>query len=276
MLARLGAFFAGSLCLFIAGFLLIRSVPGVSQVGLSRLATDPSWHPTPDASGTFSLVSAAAGSVLVTIIATLLAVPIGVAAAAGSVYFVPPWLGRAMDNAMSVLAGLPSVVLGLWGLTTLVPIVARIRPPGTSALAASLTLAIMIVPTVFVASSSALIAVPRHMLDAARAMGLSRWGSLRAAVLPVARPALVVGAVLAMTRALGETMAVVMVAGNVASLPHSVLDPVRTLTANISLEMAYATGAHRSLLFASGTLLMALIALMVIASRRWMPEVSRA
>lgn len=271
---RLGAVFAGSLCLCIAGFLLVRSAPGLSQVGVSRLITDGTWHPTPDSSGTFSLVAAIVGSAIVTVLGTLLAVPVGVAAAVGSVYLVGPSLGRAMDLCVGVLAGLPSVVLGLWGLTSLVPLIATWRPPGTSVLAASITLSIMIVPTVYVAAASAFRAVPRQMLDGASAMGLSRWGTIRAVVLPVARPAIAVGGVLATTRALGETMAVVMVAGNVAKVPNSVFQPARTLTANIALEMAYAAGAHRSLLFASGAVLMVVIAVMVVLSRRFMPEVA--
>lgn len=276
VLGRIGALFAGSLCLFIAAFLLMRSAPGLSQVGIGRLVTDASWHPTTDASGTFSLVAAIAGTTIVTVLATILAVPVGVAAAVGSVYLVRPSVGRAMDLGVGVLAGIPSVVLGLWGLTALVPLIAKLRPPGTSVLAASITLAVMIVPTVYVAAASAFRVVPRHMLDAAIAMGLSRWGTLRIVVLPMARPAIAVGAVLATTRALGETMAVVMVAGNVATVPHSAFDPVRTLTANIALEMAYATGTHRSLLFASGAVLMMVIAVMVVMSRRLMPEVAHA
>jgi len=271
---RASALLAGSVCVFIAGFLVLRAAPGLVDVGATRFISDGTWHPTPDASGTFSLLPAVVGSVLVTVLAALVALPLGVFAAVGSVFITPRGFARAMDMGMGVLAGIPSVVLGLWGLTALVPLVARLRPPGTSVLAASLTLSVMLVPTVYVTAASAFAAVPRGMLDAAAATGLSRWATLRSVALPVARSGLVVGAVLALTRAMGETMAVVMVAGNIAEVPRSILDPFRTLTANIALEMAYAEGNHRSILFASGALLMAVVTGLVLASRRLMPEVA--
>ncbi|MDZ4753223.1 MAG: ABC transporter permease subunit, partial [Phycisphaerae bacterium] len=153
---------------------------------------------------------------------------------------------------------------------------ARIRAPGASLLAAALVLAVMVVPTIYVASRGAFKSIPKTCLDGATALGMTRIGILRAAVLPTVKPALAVGAVLAITRALGETMAVVMVAGNVAAIPRSLFDPVRTLTANIALELPYATGLHRSALFAGGAGLMALTWSLVVLgrciSRAWSGE----
>jgi phosphate transport system permease protein len=268
VVSRASAAIAGGLFVLIAGFLILRAQPAFAELGLVRFVADSSWHPTPGTEGEFSLVPAMVGSVITTALATLIAVPIGAGAALGAVYFVRPSIGRTLNVLVGVLAGLPSVVIGLWGLTTLVPWIARIRAPGTSVLAAALTLAAMIVPTVYVTASSALNAVPRSELDAAAAMGLSRWGTIRAVVVPMMRPAIVLAALLAIARALGETMAVVMVAGNVAAVPSSVLDPVRTLTANIALELAYATGLHRAALFASGAALLLLVWVLVVGAGR--------
>lgn len=268
VVSRASAAIAGGLFVLIAGFLILRAQPAFAELGLVRFVADSSWHPTPGTEGEFRLVPAMVGSVITTALATLIAVPLGAGAALGAVYFVRPSIGRTLNVLVGVLAGLPSVVIGLWGLTTLVPWIARIRAPGTSVLAAALTLAAMIVPTVYVTASSALNAVPRSALDAAAAMGLSRWGTIRAVVVPMMKPAIVLAALLAIARALGETMAVVMVAGNVAAVPSSVLDPVRTLTANIALELAYATGLHRAALFASGAALLVLVWVLVVGAGR--------
>lgn len=269
---RASAACVGGLFVLIAGFLFWSARPAFAELGLARFATDASWHPTPGVEGEFDLVPAMVGSVLTTLLATSIAVPIGAGAALGAVYIARPWIGRVLNVLVGVLAGLPSVVIGLWGLTTLVPILAAWRAPGTSVLAAALTLAAMIVPTVYVTTSAALNAVPRAELDAAAAMGLTRWGTIRAAVTPYLKPAVVLATLLALARALGETMAVVLVAGNVAALPKSVLDPVRTLTGNIALELAYATGLHRAALFASGAVLLVLVWLLVLGAGRWSTE----
>ncbi len=272
--SRGAAAIVAGLVLLVGGFLVYHALPALREVGVARFLSDRSWNPTPGPEGQFNLLPAIVGSALATAIATMIAVPVGVGAALGATFLVRPWVGRTTDALVGVLAGLPSVVIGLWGLTALVPLIAALRSPGASLLAAALTLAVMIVPTVYVTSTAALKSVPQAMLDGATAMGMSRWGTIRATVIPIVMPALTVGAVLAVTRALGETMAVVMVAGNVASIPHSILDPVRTLTANIALELPYATGLHRSALFAGGAALMLLSWILVLVSRR-LPTVFR-
>ncbi len=273
-ISRASAAIVGGIFVLIAGFLFLSARPAFAQLGFARFVSDPSWHPTPGIEGEFDLVPAMMGSVLTTALAALIAVPIGSGAALGAVFLVRPPIGRTLSVLVGVLAGLPSVVIGLWGLTTLVPLLAKWRAPGTSVLAASLTLAAMIVPTVYVTTNAALNAVPRAALDAAEAMGLSRWGTIRAAVAPMLRPAILLGALLALARALGETMAVVMVAGNVAAVPRSLLDPVRTLTGNIALELGYATGLHRSSLFASGAALLVIVWMLVLGAGR-LPGTSR-
>ncbi|MGR9108666.1 MAG: PstC family ABC transporter permease, partial [Gammaproteobacteria bacterium] len=157
-------------------------------------------------------------------------------------------------------------VYGLWGLTTVASWIGRLSPPGTSLLAGIFILALMILPTIALTSEAALAAVPGDYLRGAAALGLSRWATIRRVALPAAGSAIASGVLLAAARAMGETMAVLMVCGNVAQYPRSLFDSVRTLTANIALEMAYAMDYHRAALFVSGLLLMLLVLLMVGAA----------
>jgi phosphate transport system permease protein len=191
--------------------------------------------------------------------AVLLAAPLGIACAIFGHFFAGTAVKRVYSMMMALLAGIPSVVYGLWGLTVLVPLIGLIEPPGSSLLAAILVLALMILPTVALTSASALEAVPDSLLRGAAALGMTRKGQILGVAVPAARVGIIGGVLLALARALGETMAVLMVAGNVVQTPHSIFDPIRVLTTNIALEMAYATGMHRSGLFASGLLLTALV-----------------
>jgi phosphate transport system permease protein len=160
---------------------------------------------------------------------------------------------------VELLAGIPSVVYGFWGLTTLVPLINQLHPPGASLLAGILILALMILPTIALTTHAALLTVPGEYLRGAAALGMSRWGMIRGVALSTAKTGIVAGIMLAAGRAIGETMAVLMVAGNVVQHATSVFDPVRTLTANIALEMAYAMNDHRAALFVSGLTLMLLV-----------------
>jgi len=162
-----------------------------------------------------------------------------------------------------LLAGIPSVVYGLWGLVVLAPIIRRWQPPGVSLLAGVMVLAIMILPTIALVMDTAIAAVPKPHLESAAALGLGRAATVFRVILPTAKVGILTALVLGAGRAIGETMAVLMVCGNVVQLPASVFDPVRTLTANIALEMAYATADHRAALFVSGLMLLGLIVGMV-------------
>jgi phosphate transport system permease protein len=148
----------------------------------------------------------------------------------------------------------------------LVPIIARLHPPGPSLLAGVIILSIMILPTIALVADASFANLPDDYLKGAAALGLSRWGTIYGVVLPSAKSGLITGVILQTGRAIGETMAVLMVCGNVVRTPHSIFDPIRTLTANIALEMAYAMGDHRAALFVSGLLLMALVAALVLAA----------
>lgn len=249
----------------VVAFLSKESWPLLRDIGLTRFLTDDGWHPTEQSYGMMPMLTA---TLAASFGALLLAAPLGLASALFCRFYAPPALARRYRRMLGLLAGIPSVVFGFWGLTVLVPLIARWEPPGASLLAAVLILALMVLPTVALTSDTALGAVPANWLHGAAALGLSRRGMLFGVAIPAARRGIFAGILLAAARALGETMAVLMVAGNVVQSPSSLFDPVRTLTANIALEMAYATGDHRASLFVSGLLLTALVLLLVLGTFR--------
>lgn len=256
---------AGGILLLVMVFLVRESLPVLADGGWRRFFLDQSWYPLEGAFGIMPMVWA---SLAASLGAILLATPFGLAAALFQLYYAPPMLARLQRLMIALMAGVPSVVFGLWGLTVLVPLIGSWQPPGASLLAAMLVLALMILPTVALTSASALAAVPANLMHGAAALGMSRKGQILGVALPAARSGIEGGILLAIARALGETMAVLMVAGNVVQNPTGLFEPVRVLTANIALEMAYATGAHRAGLFASG-LMLTVLALLLAGLAAW-------
>ena len=246
-------------------FIFKETLPALNGPGLLRFVTDDSWHPLENQFGMLPMLW---GTLACTGLAVLLATPLGVGAALFCSYFAPPSLVRPFRGLLTLLAGIPSVVFGFWGLTVLVPLIARVEPPGASLLAASLILTLMIVPTVALLSEAAINAVPESYARGSAALGLSKDATIRKVILPAAKSGIVAAVILAAARALGETMAVLMVSGNVVQTPTSIFEPIRTLTANIALEMAYATQFHRSTLFVSGLVLTFVIAALAIVAYR--------
>ncbi len=224
----------------------------------AKFTLSQGWYPLEEQ---FNMMPMILASILVTVCAVLFALPLGLGSAIYLVHFAPPASKQSFRLFLNLLAGVPSVVFGLWGLTRLVPIITQWQPPGTSLLAAALVLALMILPTIALTCASAIAAVPSSILNGAKALGMSRKTCIIHVVLPSARSGIQGGILLAIVRALGETMAVLMVSGNVVQLPSSLFDPVRVLTANIALEMAYAMDYHRASLFFSGLLLTVLVGL---------------
>jgi phosphate transport system permease protein len=259
------AILASGLLALILAFLFRESWSLLARVGPFAFFSGGGWHPT---EGSYDLTPMLAASAAVSGLAILLAAPLGVASAIFYRFYAPPVLARTYRWIIILLAGLPSVVLGLWGLTVLVPIILTIAPPGASLLAGGLVLSLMIVPTVALTTEAALAAVPASYWSGAAALGLSREATIIKVALPTTRKSIFAGIMLATARALGETMAVLMVSGNVVQLPTSLFDPVRTLTANIALEMAYATGDHRASLFISGLTLTLLVLGLAALARR--------
>lgn len=256
---------SAAILLLVVGFLLYQAAPALASVGGWRLFADPGWHPASDATtGEFGIIALLAGSLFVTAGAALVATPLAIASAIFCRYVAPPPLATAYRRMLEVLAGIPSVVYGFWGLVALVPIISSLHPPGASLLAGALVLGLMILPTIALLTDSALASVPQATVSGAAALGLSRWRIALQVALPAARGGVVTGIILGVARAVGETMAVLMVCGNVVQVPDSVFEPVRTLTANIALEMAYAFGDHRSALFLTGLVLTLLVIVIVL------------
>jgi len=249
-------------------FLLREGLPAFSEVELSNLFS-VRWYPTFDLFGLAPLIL---GSLLVTVVAIVIALPLGVASAVFVREVAPFWLRDILKPLIEVLAGIPSVVLGFFGLTILAPLV-RVylgAPTGLTALTGALLLGYMALPTIISVAEDALDAVPKSYRDASLAMGATRWQTIWMVVVPAARAGLVTAVMLGMGRAIGETMAVMMVTGNAARLPlelDAVLRPVRTLTATIAAEMGeVAQGStHYHVLFSAGIILFGLTFLINLA-----------
>lgn len=258
---RMVAMIAALIMVLILLFLVLESWPALRHINPVRFFIDNAWYPLDDQ---YNLLPMVTGTLYASSGALLLAIPLGIASALFMVFYASPPIAMLYRRLIELLAGIPSVVFGFWGLTTLVPLINQWHPPGASLLSAILILMLMILPTLVLTNYAALTVVPKEYLQTAAALGMSRWGMIYGVVLPAARKGIVAGILLAAGRAVGETMAVLMVAGNVVQHADSLFTPIRTLTANIALEMAYAMGDHRAVLFVSGLLLLLLV--MVLTS----------
>jgi phosphate ABC transporter permease protein PstC len=246
------------LCLFvIALFIFKEGLPFLAKVGFKDFLFSSDWRPDSGHYGIFPMI---VSSLLVTFGALLIGAPLGIAGAVFLAEFAPPWMTRVVKPAIELLSGIPSVVYGFIGVMVLAPFIrATAGGPGLSVLAAAIVLGVMILPTITSIAIDALNSVPQSYREGALALGATHWQAVRLVVIKAARSGLLAGTILGMGRAIGETMAVIMVAGNAVKMPVSVLDSGRTLTANIALEMGYATGMHRQALFATGIVLFVVI-----------------
>ncbi len=253
---------AASLVVIIVGLLVIESATALRDVA-GRLVSDPSWHPAPRASqGAFGIMPMVWGTLAVTVGACALAAPAGVASGVFCRFYAGRRLAAGYRGLIGLLAGIPSVVYGFWGLVVVAPLIAEFQPPGAGLATGVLVVGLMITPTIALVADAALGAVPVEYVQGAAALGMGRGTIVGAVAIPAAAHGLVTGVVLGAARAIGETMAVLMVCGNIVRTPTGLFDPVRTLTANIALEMGYALGDHRSALFVSGLILMAMVCVM--------------
>jgi phosphate transport system permease protein len=257
---------SGVILVLILGFLVWETRPVLQTISLNQFWHDPGWHPTEQA---YNLMPMVVGTLGVTLGAVILATPLGVLSAVFCQYYAPAGLSHGYRRLIELLAGIPSVVYGLWGLVVLVPLINQVHPPGSSLLAGILILALMILPTVALLTEASLASLPPAYWRGSAALGLGTWATVQGVCLPAIRSGMLTAVMLATARALGETMAVLMVCGNVVQVPESVFAPIRTLTANIALEMAYALDLHRSALFASGLVLMLVVAGLVVLTDWW-------
>lgn len=253
---RLFALSSVAALLLITVFIVREGAPLIYRVGLTNFFS-VDWHPT---AGRYGIALMIVGSAAVTLGALAFGVPLGIACAVVLGEMAPRRVRLLLKPSIEILAGIPSVVYGFMGIALVLPwIREHLGGPGASGLAGSVILGVMILPTIIAISLDALQAVPRSYREGSLAMGATEWQTIWRVVLPAARSGIVAAVILGIGRAVGETMAVVMVTGNAVQLPHSPLDPLRTLTANLALEMAYAAGDHRAALFATGIVLFLVI-----------------
>ena len=258
------AFSALSALLLIALFIMSEGLPFMFRYGLKGFLFSSEWQPQAGKFGIFPMVVA---SLWVTLGAMAIGAPLGVAGAVFLTEFVPRSVMRVVKPTIELLAGIPSVVYGFIGVIVLAPLIrGHLGGPGLSVLAGSVVLGIMILPTVISISIDSILAVPQSFREGSLALGATTWQTVHMVTVKAARSGIIASIILAMGRAIGETMAVIMVAGNSVKFPHSPLDSVRTLTANIALEMGFATGLHRQALFATGVVLFLVIMVLNIVA----------
>lgn len=249
-------------------FLFANGIPAMKEIGFGEFLSGQMWKPKNDIYGILPMI---VGSLYVTAGAIVFGVPIGILTAVFMAFYCPKRIYKPLKTATELLAGIPSVVYGFFGLVVLVPVVRSLgrvlreagviksAGNGSSILTAALLLGMMILPTVIGLTESSLRAVPEQYYEGAVALGATHERAIFRVVLPAAKSGVVAAIVLGVGRAIGETMAVIMVAGNQARIPSGIFRGVRTLTANIVIEMGYATGLHRESLIATGVVLFVFI-----------------
>lgn len=241
--------------LLICLFLFANGLPAIGKIGVFDFLLGKTWAPS-DSPASYGIFPMILGSVYITAGAIAIGVPIGILTSVFMARYCPKGLYKFLKPATELLAGIPSVVYGFFGLVVIVPLIRNIfGGTGSSILAASILLGIMILPTIIGVSESALRAVPESYYEGSLALGASHERSIFNIMLPAARSGIMAGVVLGIGRAIGETMAVIMVAGNQARMPAGLLKGIRTLTANIVIEMGYAADLHREALIATGVVL---------------------
>jgi phosphate transport system permease protein len=247
------AFSSISILAVIAFFIFEQGVPLIWKTGPAPFLLGERWFPSKGAFGIFPMI---VGSFWVTVGALIVGVPLGVACAVFLCELTPPSVSIILRPTIQLLAAIPSVIYGFWGLIVLVPLIRNtLGGPGLSVLAGSLVLGIMILPTIISISEDSLRALPRTFKEGALSLGATHWQTIWRVLLPASRSGIVASIILGMGRAIGETMAMIMILGNAVQMPGSILDSTRTLTTNIGIEMGYATGDHRQALFATGVVL---------------------
>ena len=251
-------------------FIFEEGIPLILKVGPKAFLLGQKWIPSKGLFGIFPMI---VSSFWVTLGALLFGIPLGLACTIFLSELIPPSVGTLFRPAIQLLAAIPSVIYGFWGLIVLVPLIRNhLGGPGLSILAGSLVLGFMILPTIITISEDALKALPPSYKAGALALGATHWQTIWRVLIPAARSGIVAGVILGMGRAIGETMAMIMILGNAVKMPVSFLDSARTLTTNIGIEMGYASGGHRQALFATGIVLffiiMALNTLAIFLSRR--------
>lgn len=246
-------------------FVLVSALPLFKEVRLSDFLFSTHWLPTSRKDPGFGILSFIIGSLYVTFGALVIAVPLGIATAIFLAEMSTPKMAEVLGSAVQLLAGIPSVIYGFFGVMVIAPKVRQLfGGSGYSVMSASIVLAIMILPTIISISEVAISAVPKGYKEASLSLGASKWQTIFKVILPAARPGILASIGLGIGRAVGETTAVLMVGGNAPIMPKGLTSMVRTLTMNIATDMGYASGLHRTALFATGAVLFVFIMLLNI------------
>ncbi|HIW60216.1 MAG TPA: phosphate ABC transporter permease subunit PstC [Candidatus Anaerobutyricum avicola] len=244
-------------------FLFANGVPAMKEIGFADFLLGREWRPGNDIYGIFPMII---GSIYVTAGAIVIGVPIGLLTAVFLAKYCPAGIYKVVKPGVELLAGIPSVVYGFFGMVVIVPMIRNtFGGTGSSILAASILLGMMILPTIISQSEASIRAVPDSYYEGSLALGATHERSVFCAILPAAKSGILAAVILGVGRAIGETMAVIMVAGNQARMPGSIFEGVRTMTANIVIEMGYAEGLHREALIATGVVLFVFILLINLA-----------
>jgi phosphate transport system permease protein len=238
-------------------FIFEEGLPLILKIGPKAFLFGEKWIPSKGLFGIFPMI---VSSFWVTLGALVIGIPLGLACTIFLSELIPPSIGLLLRPAIQLLAAIPSVIYGFWGLIVLVPLIQNyLGGPGLSILAGSLVLSFMILPTIITISEDSLNALPPSYKAGALALGATHWQTIWRVLLPAAKSGIVASIILGMGRAIGETMAMIMILGNAVKMPASLLDSARTLTTNIGIEMGYASGDHRQALFATGIVLFLII-----------------
>lgn len=251
--------------LLIAGFTLAKGVPAIQEIGLLKFIFGMKWKPGANIFGVFPMIVT---SLYATIGAIVVGVPIGLLTAIFIVEVAPRNISNILSPMIDLLAAIPSVVYGFFGLIVVLPIIDEVfNNGGNSLLAVIIILGVMILPTVINISAYAIKTVPNEYKEGSLALGATKMQTMFKVTLPAAKSGILAAVILGIGRAVGETMAVLLVAGNAAIMPESIISRVRTLTGNIAIEMSYATGLHQEALFATGVVLFVFIIILNITLR---------
>ncbi|MDD3984686.1 MAG: phosphate ABC transporter permease subunit PstC [Methanobacterium sp.] len=258
------AFLSIIIILLIIIFIFSEGLPFMESYGFLKFIFGSIWDPS---SGDYGVLPMIVGSLGITSLALVFAIPLSLLCAIYMAEIAPKTMRKILKPVIETLAGIPSVVYGFFGLIVLVPIM-RIHFGGTgfSMFTASIILTVMILPTIISVSEDALRFIPHEYKEASLALGATHWQTIKNVIFPAAIPGIITAIILGMGRAIGETLAVIMVAGNVAQFPTTISDPVRALTSNIAIEMGYATGIHYSALFGTAIVLFIIIIILLVVA----------
>ncbi|AXV38031.1 MAG: phosphate ABC transporter permease subunit PstC [Methanobacteriaceae archaeon] len=243
-------------------FIFLEGFPAIQDYGFFNFVFGMDWSPSDNQFGVFPMII---GSLGITALSLLMAIPLGIFCAIFLAEVAPNSMRKLLKPTIQTLAGIPSVVYGFFGLIILVPFMReQFGGTGFSMFTASIILTVMILPIIISVSEDALRSVPLEYKEASLALGATHWQTIKNVIFPAAIPGVITSIILGMGRAVGETLAIIMVAGNVVQIPNSIFDPVRALTSNIAIEMGYATGIHYNALFATGIVLFFMIIVLLI------------